>query len=155
MRSLTLTFIAFANWRKVESRGSCFPLSMRAMVTYETPAQLRTCIRSKGIRDRTLCPIAALDGVDDGHIIRITYSLVSMVLYNGQFVGTERSTAVNVPKPTVEKGKIGCKPSALQVSYSFCHGHEAFAASPAHHDYRDSLPHSAWAVFVFALSESL
>ena len=95
-------------------------------------AQLRTCIRSKGIRDRTLCPVAALDGVDDGHIIRIACSLVSMVLYNGQFVWAERSPAVNVSEPTIQKGKIGCEPSALQVSYSFCHGHDVFAASPAH-----------------------
>jgi len=91
-------------------------------------AQIRTCIRSKGVRDRALCPIAALDGIDDGHIIRIACPLVSMVFYNGQLVWSERSPGLNVSETTAEKGKIGCEPPALQVSYSFCHRHDVLVA---------------------------
>jgi len=75
----------------------------------EKPAELGIGVGSIGIRDDPSGTIVTLDGIDDGHVLRIAGPFEPIVFHDGQFVSRKDFLAVDAPELLIEKFEIRSK----------------------------------------------
>ena len=88
----------------------------------EEPSKFGIGIDTEGISHDPSRSTITLDGIDDRHVIRIAYSLETMVFHDGEFVSLERFAAVHIQKGVIEKREVCGEPSFLQSLNGFDHG---------------------------------